>query len=337
MKTKAFVLALLVLVAGCDIFDPASDVWKDPVALEFEEYDFKDSGKEKLWEVTYVGDHDKREVQCTTNKEWLSVELPDRYIARDVRFPIKLIVNRSQLGEGEDTAEVELLIGERIKRKLVVKATGVPDIVISPLSVDLLTSISQIELTLYSRLNFNTVYLSSPDSWIHIQPTSLHLPESPYAEDVKTAVVTCDRSKLSPGSHTGHVIVKTMGGWEQQILLKLFVPEQSEQVVSCDNWIFSCDKAYRVGTSQVELLVDVHNTTGIYDELIFSGATSTAEDAESNMYKASPNNKSLLVPKDDVKSIAVRFNDVPETVTDFKKVCLDFGLSEIVTFENITF
>lgn len=339
MKIHLVIISALIIISGCNtIFDPCQEIWKDPVVLEATEYDFGDSISDKRLYITYVGEYDTRKIECKTTQDWLSTEMAgDSFVRKGIKYPIDLKVDRSKLDEGVNEGEVEILI-ERIRRFIKVKVNGTVNIVISPEKIfDLKTSDSQFDFNLYSLSGSRTVNISSPDSWVSVQPTKHYLLESDGVENQKTVSVNCHRSMLSPGKHQGKVFVQTEGGFQDVVEISLYVLKPDDQSVVCDDWIFSLAKSpYRDGNTKITLEVNVENATGFNKAIMFTGPKSFAVDADGNRYTSSDVDK-LSIDKDECEVFTISFNKVPDSVNSFEMVCLDFGLSELVVFKNLVF
>lgn len=339
------ILVSTLLLSGC-WFDFNSEIWTPDLirCTQGNTLDFGSNIMELPLHYEYRGDYNA-EYTISSNVSWISIldiatnnEIQSGLVNQNQnKLDFKVVVDRSKMEEGINYAEIKFKVDD-IVRNHVVSANADANIIITPNSLNFGMSDTTQELYLSSETSDCLVKLSMNVDWLNVSSKILTLKASTSLEEHREKIiVSCDRSSLTTGIHQGCLsILSEKETFRQEIPVTIYVQEQDELIQSWTNFIFTISETpYRTTNGSVAVKVNVTNASNIYSSISLDAYKTKAYDIESNTYN-SYGNQTLLLKAGETKTLTITFESVPEIITSFTRIVLDFTETRI-EFENLSF
>lgn len=334
------VIVSVFLFSSCEVgwYDVWNDVWKhEPVYVSTVQLDFKDDENSIDFHISNDGSYNEVSFSIISEQEWLTIFPTNGTVEKGNDIIINATLNRSLLEEGDNVGSVIVDI-EGKDYIISVSAFGVSDLVIDPEYLDFGASLSSKEVSLASKTGNNRLFIISPQSdWINVDVGRCFLFEENSEKKSTIITVSCDRFILSAGTHEGSILIKSeKETYITEYKVIVTIPEQGVQSFQIGDFVFYISKApYRKPDGNVAIELIIENASSLYRTFTLESSSSRVISEDGNSYYVF--SESINVKKKSKETMQINVSGVPNTVTSFKSVELDFSLSELVIFDNLTF
>lgn len=339
MKPELGIVLLLYTCLLCSCwFDFRNEIWElDPVYVSADSLAFEGNKDNLQFYITNPGPHSEISYSVDSDLDWLTVSPSEGKVSKNNDAPVTVMVNRSLLEEGRNAGSLTVSVGGREYTKSI-SAVGLAELHVSPDSLDFGASLSSKTISVYSRTgNLRTFVFSSNDNWISIDPKRCVLSENPDGREElsKQIAINCDRSELETGTHEGTFSIQSgKGTYSSEYKVIITIPEQGEYTQQIGDYIFTVSNIYRGSDGSVNIDLTIENASTIYRTFKLNSSSSFAADTEGNRYSVYAD--SVNIKKKTSAIMKLRIYDVPDDVTQFASLELDFSLMELLIIKNIS-
>lgn len=327
-------------ISGCNTwFDVTNDLWKQEAEYVSRTSLPFDASEDSLnFSISNTGS-DNVSFSIENEPEWLNVDPLSGTVSRGESTTIRTSLNRFLLEEGNNTGVVIVRIddGKEPKKRhpIDVSAFGLAGLEINPDILDFGASSSTKTLSLCSKTGQQRCFTFTPlENWIKMDERVFFLDEniSGSTDLNKNITVSCDRSLLNEGTHEGIIhITSAKETYVNEYKVIVTIPKQGIQSQQIEDFIFSISSSpYRDPDGTVIVNVDIENASSYYRTFALNSSSSRAITIDNDSFRCAAS--SVNINKKSSKTLQIKVVDVPESITAFSSIELDFSLSELVIF-----
>lgn len=339
MKKYIYIILLLPFISSCWL-NVNDEIWaSEPIVCDPEMLDFTVDKSKLQLHLSYSGNY-TIEFTISVDQPWVSVvdinngsPITEGLLSKTQSADMMIEIDRKQLVESMNSATISI-VADNVIRNVQVSAIGSANIIIKEDKLNFGSSFSQLDMLFCSTIGSRTIKLSTEQEWIKFNSETVYLNEN---EDSYVKVY-CLRENLTVGKHEGSISVVSSGGlFKKNVPVQVYVSEQDELIVNCDDYIFTISSVpYRDENGRVVIKVHLQNCSSYYRAIELNTSKSYAVDGDGKKYSDFAHVSESIKSGESIDLI-VELRNVPESVNNFEELYLDFNLTEGVVFKNINF
>ncbi len=326
---KKYILIIIPILLTSCWFNPNDKAWIDPIVMKFSEYDFKTERDSTDWFMTYIGEQETVSYKFADTKEWLSIENYHGHINKDEQKLLKFYIDRNKLAEGINEDTIKVYINEKHERHIIIKATGVAALEITPKEIDFGLTSSIKTLSLKSLSGDRMYIISTSDDWLKVDQPYVFIGQG----DTANIDITCNRKIMNEGKYHGYITIESQEKTYSCVLdVYATKPTLNHESKIYDVYLISISNVYRDQAHNVCMELSFENTSNLFRTLTFNAV---AIDINGNSYNSYSHQ--IDIKKNSTVNHTITFSGVPDDITGFQSIILKFNTSDTLKFNDINF
>ncbi len=326
---KKYILIIFPILLTSCWFNPNDKAWIDPIVMKFSEYDFNTERDNTDWFMTYIGEQETVSYEFADTKKWLTIENYQGHINKGEQKLLKFYIDRGKLAEGINEDTIKVFINEKHERHITIKATGDAALEITPMEIDFGLTSSIKTLSLKSLSGDRMYNISTSDNWLEVDKPYIFIGQG----DTANIDITCNRMIMSEGKYHGYITIDSQERTYSCVLdVYAVIPTLNQVSHIYDVYLISISKVYRDKDYKVCVELQIENTSNLFRTLTFDVA---AIDINGNSYNSYLHQ--IDIKKNSTANHTIIFSGVPDDITGFQSIILQFNTSDTLKFNDINF